>query len=66
MEAEFAPKEQRAEDSVQKRHIDFPAAIAEHKVSYQPEPVETEEKLVISAKLPARPIPLLFLRVHLS
>jgi formylglycine-generating enzyme required for sulfatase activity len=54
LDAEFPPLKQQVEDSVRDMPIAVPAAVAEHRVFYQPEPVETEENLVISGETSGR------------
>ena len=58
MQPESPPEKQQVEDLAHERDVTVPTAIAEHRVYYQSEPVETEEKLVISGETPSRTDPL--------
>ena len=58
MQPESPPEKQQVEDLAHERDVTVPTPIAEHRVYYQSEPVETEEKLVISGETPSRTDPL--------
>jgi formylglycine-generating enzyme required for sulfatase activity len=51
MDADLSPERQQIVHPVRETHITIAAETAEHWVYYQPEPVETEESAVISAKI---------------
>jgi formylglycine-generating enzyme required for sulfatase activity len=60
MEAELLPEKQQVEDSAQLAHTAVSGGIIEENAGREPEPVETEEKLVISGRTSSRTDPLDF------